>query len=305
MHIYGPLGLAQWLRLTLSMSESHLSFDYQVHEIVPGHMTQEAIDQQHAINSNPTGLHQNEKFPEHIFADNQGHYLVHEDSQFLVTCASISHRIFCVGYCIQEKDQPGRLDAEALQRMGIPPGPLYGKIKQGQSVTLENGQVIHPADVVGPPKKGRKIVILGDTHDPSNISALACDCDLLVHETTFDDSRRERAIARGHSTPNMAGSFAHAIRAKRMIITHFSIKFMREPPLQQNNETEPSIHDATIASSDPEKVTAPEDEDDDDNSTTVFVTDLLQQTKTAFNSDLVEMADDFATFAIPRPSSQP
>lgn len=167
-------------------------------------------------------------------------------------------------------------------------------------MTLENGHVIHPADVTGPPRRGRKIVILGDTNDPSNVAPLASDCDLLVHEATLDDGREKTAISKGHSTPEMAGSFARGIRAKRLIITHFSIKYMREPPKLDGAETT-AIATASItdsqASSEEGSGTCLEEQDHE----SLFVTDLVQQAKSAFGSDQVEMADDFATFVILRP----
>jgi len=107
-----------------------------------------------------------------------------------------------------------------------------------QSVTLRDGSVIEP-----PPRDilGRKVVILGDTSDPSAIARLAQNASLLVHEATnawmpphlekwkssvkTPEEVRERAISRGHSTPDMAGTFANLIGARRLFLNHFSVKF--------------------------------------------------------------------------------
>jgi ribonuclease Z len=84
----------------------------------------------------------------------------------------------------------------------------------------------------------RKLVILGDTYDPTAITPLATSPSLLVHEATdahiprsVDYKARrtpelvtEKALSRGHSTPAMAGAFAKSIRAKRLVLNHIGCR---------------------------------------------------------------------------------
>jgi ribonuclease Z len=110
------------------------------------------------------------------------------------------------------------------------------QLQLGGTVTLSDGTTLQ-----GPPRtSGRKVAILGDTHDPSPIADLASDADLLIHEATnahlpgiYSDTKKgdtnesveARAISRGHSTPQMAGKFARAVRAQRLILNHFSSRY--------------------------------------------------------------------------------
>ena len=113
---------------------------------------------------------------------------------------------------------------------------VMSRLQQGESVELADGTMLH-----GPPRRpGRKIAILGDTYDPSPIAGLAVGADVLIHEATNahlpgidpntrpDDTEKsveERAMSRGHSTPQMAGMFATRIGAKQLWLNHFSARY--------------------------------------------------------------------------------
>lgn len=113
---------------------------------------------------------------------------------------------------------------------------VMSRLQQGESVELSDGTILH-----GPPRRpGRKIVILGDTYNPSAIADIACSPDLLVHEATnahlpgIDpatkhtdtfESIEARAKSRGHSTPQMAAAFATQIGARRLVLNHFSPRY--------------------------------------------------------------------------------
>ena len=92
-----------------------------------------------------------------------------EDSRFLVSAAALKHRIPSFGFIIAEKTSPGKLDSKKLLDIGIQPGPIFGKLKNGLKVKLDNGKELDPADFVGPDVPGRKIAVMGDTCDSSEI----------------------------------------------------------------------------------------------------------------------------------------
>ena len=146
-------------------------------------------------------------------------------SSWSVSAHPIRHRIACFGYVLQENPRPGRFHPERAAALGIPEGPLFGRLQGHQAVTLDDGRVIAPGQVCDPPRPGRKVVLLGDTQDASGISEAAQDCDLLVHEATYEASRTTKAEQWGHSTSAMAGAFARRVGARHLIITHFSSRY--------------------------------------------------------------------------------
>lgn len=148
--------------------------------------------------------------------------LLFENEKITVKCSPIHHTTFTLGYVIEEKDIRGSFNCAFLKEKGILPGPIYRKFQKGLDHEMEDGSIIKFTDAMGPSRKGKKIVILGDTYDPSAIAPIAMDADILVHEATCSDETKSVAIERGHSTARMAGEFAKRIRAKKLILTHFS-----------------------------------------------------------------------------------
>eukprot|EP01121_Diplochlamys_sp_Union-15-3_P012703 TRINITY_DN3847_c0_g1_i5.p1 TRINITY_DN3847_c0_g1~~TRINITY_DN3847_c0_g1_i5.p1 ORF type:complete len:178 (+),score=43.01 TRINITY_DN3847_c0_g1_i5:357-890(+) len=161
-----------------------------------------------------------------------------------------------ISYVIQEPEKPGSLDAKKAAQLGAK-GKLLGMLKAGKDVTLENGSVIKASDVLSAPQPGRKVVLLGDTCDSTQIMEAANNCDVLVHEATYDASLEQKAIEGGHSTSKMAGQFASKIHAKKLFLTHFSMRYTttREPgdlgvaELQKEAQAE-APHTVVIAADD-------------------------------------------------------
>jgi ribonuclease Z len=164
---------------------------------------------------------------------------IYKDHQVSVSAAPLTHSIPCVGFVINEAPIPGKMDPKLylpdIQRTGTPRSVL-SRLQQGESVELKDGTILS-----GPLRRpGRKLVILGDTCNPSPIAALAADADLLIHEATNShlpgidpNTKRDdtfeiveaRTKSRGHSTPQMAGAFAKRVGAKKLILNHFSARY--------------------------------------------------------------------------------
>ena len=90
---------------------------------------------------------------------------------------------------------------EKLKALGVPLGPLCAKLKLGETVTTPTGREVTPDEVLGPARPGRKLVVLGDTADSSDIVPLADGADVVVHEATNEEAHEDKARANGHSTP--------------------------------------------------------------------------------------------------------
>jgi ribonuclease Z len=181
-----------------------------------------------------------------------------DDGGVSVFAAPMSHGVPCLGYVVQEDDRPGRLMPEnvlpviernrkALVESGVRnPMKLMALVKNlpvGGSYTFPDGTILHQEDVVEPPGKGRKVVICGDTADCRAIEGLAQDCDVLIHEATntflpgVDKEGNLRLVTRdakihGHSTPFMAGDFAKRVRAKRLVLNHFSARYKGDQSIE-------------------------------------------------------------------------
>ncbi len=150
---------------------------------------------------------------------------VFEDEEYVVTCAPLKHRVPAHGYRVTEKDRPGHFEVERAQAEGIPPGPLYGKLKRGERVTLPDGRVFDGADFCGPAQAGRSVVYCTDTTYCQGAVELARDADLLIHEATFSETEEDLARRSMHSTATMAARVAQEARARLLVLTHFSPRY--------------------------------------------------------------------------------
>ncbi len=133
-----------------------------------------------------------------------------------------------VGYALVEHERLGRFDPEHAKTLGIPEGPLWGKIHKGESVTLPDGRVIAPSALVGPTRPGRTVVLTGDTRPCAATIQASHQADLLVHEATFGDEEAPRAAETMHSTAREAGTVAQMAKVRTLVLTHFSARYSRD-----------------------------------------------------------------------------
>jgi ribonuclease Z len=139
-----------------------------------------------------------------------------------------------LGFALVEETRKGRFDPEHARELGIPEGPLWGQIHRGQPVTLPDGRVIQSSELVGPPRAGRRVVVTGDTRPCPATVEHSRDADLLIHEATFGDEEAERAVETGHSTAREAAGVAREANVRRLLLTHFSARYSRDPsPLER------------------------------------------------------------------------
>lgn len=129
------------------------------------------------------------------------------------------------GYVLTEPDRPGVLDVKSAMSMGVPKGPQLGRLKSGEAVTLADGRVVSPHQVVGPRILGRTVAVLQDTSDASAAIEPCRGAAVVVHEATFAADMEQDALAKGHSTSAMAADFALRCGAKRLVLTHFSARY--------------------------------------------------------------------------------
>jgi ribonuclease Z len=187
VEIYGPPGICNFLRAIMETLRFHLTFPIKVIEVKEG--------------------------------------IVCNESEYSVHAVWTDHRIPNLAYAILEKERPGKFYPEKARSLGVPEGPLWSRLQHGEDVTLDDGRVIVPEQVLGPPRRGRKIVYSGDTKPCDALLELARDADLLIHEATIDDELAERAGQFGHSTPCQAALLAKEANAKRLVLTHIGLRY--------------------------------------------------------------------------------
>jgi len=240
LEIYGPLGTRAYVRNGLAYTHTHLGGSYVVHEL--------RFPSDPQVGDFTTLSPQTSECPfgRNIPAVNDRWLNIFKDNVISVSAAPILHSVPCVGYIVTESPVPGKIDPSKympdLKRTKTAMSAMR-HLQLGETVTLSDGTQLH-----GPPRrKGRKLVILGDTYDPSPIAPLAEDADLLIHEATNAhlpgvdpdtkdtdtyESVEARSKSRGHSTPQMAGSFAKQIRARKLILNHFSARYPGDASLE-------------------------------------------------------------------------
>jgi ribonuclease Z len=135
------------------------------------------------------------------------------------------HRIESLGYLLCEEERPGRFDVETAERLGVPHGPLRGRLQRGEDVALDNGTVVTAAEVVGPSRRGRRIALTGDTAPCASVVDAVRGADLLVHDATFLADELERARETGHSTAAGAARIAREAGVALLALTHVSGRY--------------------------------------------------------------------------------
>src|SRR5690625_3229289 len=189
--IYGPVGIKKYVMTSLELSKTHLTYPLYFVEL-----------------------------------DDEG--LIFENERFLIHNIKLKHNVLSYGYRITEKDQLGELQVEKLLKLGIRPGPIFRTIKENEQTVLEDGTVISRKDVTGPPKKGKKITIFGDTRYDKRFSNFVKHSDVLIHEATFSDEHKNLAKQYYHATSKEAAMLAKAGSVKKLILTHISSRYQQE-----------------------------------------------------------------------------
>ncbi|MDD5790066.1 MAG: ribonuclease Z [Spirochaetia bacterium] len=168
--------------------------------------------------------------------------VVHEGKDFYIRCFPLQHTKTCVGYTLEELDRPGEFNVEKARELGVPVGPLFGKLQRGEPITLENGKTVSPEDVMGSRRSGRKFSFVTDTLYLPSIAREVQGSDLLICEGMFSDDCEDQAKEKKHMTSRQAAEIARDSGAKRMALIHYSPRYSdKELPvlLEQAREVFP------------------------------------------------------------------
>jgi ribonuclease Z len=165
----------------------------------------------------------------------------------------VEHGVSAVGYAFIEHERPGRFDVDLATGLGVPDGPERGTLQRGESITVPGGRVVSPAEVLGPARAGRRVVLAGDGAPAASVVEAAAGADLLVHEATFLSDELERARETSHSTAGGAALVAREAGVKLLALTHVSTRYFGHQVVEEATQLFP----ATVVPRDFDLVTIP------------------------------------------------
>jgi len=148
-----------------------------------------------------------------------------ERGEYNLVAFSVAHAVESIGYALVEHPRPGRFDVETADALGVPSGPERGLLQAGESVQVPDGRVVTPDEVLGPPRRGRRVVLTGDTAASPLVLEAARGAEVLVHEATFLDEERERAADTAHATALEAAELAREAEVGLLALTHLSNRY--------------------------------------------------------------------------------
>jgi ribonuclease Z len=178
--VYGPPGVQALLGLVLRMA-GRVGFELSVDELTPGDVI--------------------------------------ERDDYRIAPVEVSHRGPALAYVLFEDDRPGVFDPDAAVRLGLAPGPEFGRLQRGETI-----RGVSPDQVMGETRAGRKLVLSGDTQPCDSLRIAAHRADVLVHEATFADEERDRAAETGHSTATQAATLALEAEVELLALNHVSMR---------------------------------------------------------------------------------
>jgi ribonuclease Z len=159
--------------------------------------------------------------------------IAYQDDLVSIVWGLLKHTTFCLGYRLEEHPRPGKFRPEVAKSLGIPPGPLWGKLQRGEAVGLDSGAMISPQQVVGKSRPGRHICYAVDTR-PSKILYRLCEnVDVAFLDGMFLPDLQTEAEEKGHMTVDEAARVASRAGAQRAILVHISPRYSEEEDMEK------------------------------------------------------------------------
>jgi ribonuclease Z len=157
-----------------------------------------------------------------------------EDEDFALETLPMKHPVPCVAFAFIEKDRR-RIKVDYVKKLGIPDGPLLGKLQRGENVEFKGKKV--SADDATTLIQGRKIVFMTDTLINDNCFKLASNADMLIIDSTYSSKLKDKAVEHGHLTALEAGQIASRAGVKKLVLTHFSARYKNTSELEEDART--------------------------------------------------------------------
>jgi len=196
LHIYGPKGMIKLLNQLLSLGYFKPNYEIIGYEIDGGDVL--------------------------------------EFKGYKISVMRVKHGIPALAYCFEEDMRPGKFDKTKALELGIPEGPLFSNLQKGKIITLNHGRKITPDIVLGPPRKGRKLVFSGDTKPINEMINFAKNADVLIHEATFDSELKDLSSDYGHTTASQAAEIAKKAYVDKLFLIHISPRYNENNVIEED-----------------------------------------------------------------------
>jgi ribonuclease Z len=209
IRLWAPAGSAKILHAAVNLGVERVSFPVEVRELEPGQRV--------------------------------------ERHEYDIVAYRAQHGPYSLGYGLIETERLGRFDPGRARELGVPEGPLFGRLHRGETIEVA-GRTISPSDVVGPSRPGRSVVYTGDTRPCRETIEIARGADLLIHDATFTHDEAVRARETNHSTAREAAELAADAGVLRLALTHISARYADDVrPLEREAR---AVFPATVVASD-------------------------------------------------------
>ena len=174
---------------------------------------------------------------------------IYRGEDFSINCFPLDHTKPCVGYSLVEDYRKGEFFPDKAIDLGVPKGPLFGRLQRGETITLDNGAVITPDMVMGEKRSGRKFSYVTDTLYFPEIADYVHDSDILFCEGMFEDALRESAWEKKHMTAKEAAIIARDSRSELLCLQHYSPRYS-DRELRELHKEAKSIFENTVLTKD-------------------------------------------------------
>jgi ribonuclease Z len=154
-----------------------------------------------------------------------------EDRTLVLEAEHLNHNIETLGYNIVEKGKR-KINLRFVKKLGIPEGPLLGKLQEGKSIIWEGKKV--GVDKATNVVKGKRITIISDTGPCKGADKLAKNSDLLVCEATYASNLENKGEEHSHMTAKQAAELANRSNVKKLVLTHFSARYKNTRELEED-----------------------------------------------------------------------
>ena len=190
LHVYGPKGIKEIILLQLKLTKSWVEYPLYFHEL-----------------SSP---------------DSQ---LIFEDKKVEVYTIPLKHRIYTNGFLFKEKPLPRKLNMPAIGNHPEVQICDYQNLKNGKDFKTDDNKIILNSELTLDPPEILQYAYCSDTAYDEEIVPLLQDIDLLYHESTFLEDRKDLAEKTKHATALQAATIAKKANVKQLVLGHYSSRY--------------------------------------------------------------------------------